>query len=322
MVSKLQPCSHRAVNGLRASSAWVCLSLLLAAAAGAQGLPQAKEILRLASDALPLASPYFTEAHARVTIVNHETGASREARYTVRHGVRGDDWQVFRYEGDVTDADGSRHSGEVWNTIFVDGRLFFVPVIDGKKPTATYTTRDLETWTAESMAKLEGGDGLLGYYAHEPLPVVERLRTVQPLTLTEEEVDSQNCYVIATGNSDHTVYTVWIAPESNYCVLRAVVERSGTAIPPIPTENTATIDRYVYRLHHVGLETIGGRTMPMTCTIEESWFSGAELVAEKITEHTRVHVDFEPRFGELKLFEAALPLGRPIVNMNRDERAR
>jgi len=173
------------------------------------------------------------------------------------------------------------------------------------------------------------GSALLGYLPTDVQPIATILKNAEGVALLErmEDVDGSACHVIE-GRTDHGTYKLWIDPERDYRLRRAIVDKGpghpcfGKTISAQVPEDQA--DRTMASIHielsDVRLERIGDRFIPVaeTETTTIRWVSGRESHSRIVV--TRSQIDRSPDFERLGAFVMdEVPEGSRLTSFDLDD---
>jgi len=173
------------------------------------------------------------------------------------------------------------------------------------------------------------GSVLLGYLPTDVQPIATILKNAEGVVLLErmEDVDGSACHVIE-GRTDHGTYKLWIDPERDYRLRRAIVDKGpghpyfgkiiSTQVPE-DQEDRTTASVHI-ELSDVRLEKIGGRFIPVaeTETTTTRRVSGKESHSRIVV--TRSQIDRSPDFEKLGAFVMdEVPEGTRLTSFDLDD---
>jgi len=170
------------------------------------------------------------------------------------------------------------------------------------------------------------GSTLLGYLPGDQKPVASLLKNAADVTLRRdrEDVEGFACYVIE-GKTDHGVYKLWIDPEQDFRIRRALIDKGPDDLsggrPLSQGMAEGARDRTLTSIHTeisgVKLEKIGGHfiaTVECTTTTFRT-VTGTESHGKGVVK--RSQIDVHPDFDKLGAFVMdGIPDGTPLSNFD------
>jgi hypothetical protein len=234
---------------------------------------------------------------------------------------------IYRRDGNRVEYIGSNVLLNPDNSVNPEGSLELAEVINGElyfhgdryyrlKRHSGYIKRDFSNEQKSMLSSvarglfLEGCIGGVGEYKD----MAEMLCGSESLHLIgEEDVNGRLCYVIKAATT-YGMFTVWIAPDEDYNVLRYVVNKSANNIlrDNITVDNDG-VKEWTLVVDHIKLEQINGRRVPIGGSLTNSirYKDGTERTVNVTAE--RKEIDLNPDFEAQDAFALNLPDGT-VVN--------
>lgn len=185
----------------------------------------------------------------------------------------------------------------------------------GRPPERAETSSDLEQWGPYTVAQLQTGQAMEGYFAHDQVPVWERLRGAADLRSREEDDPSTGeTLTVLEGTTPGGRYSVWLDPLREYFPRKVVVrkspgdEYSGGLVRDFKWEEV------VYTCEDFEFVTIDGLVLPKACQTMESRESEDGTLETFVCTYSRTEIAVNPDFESLGAFVPDLSNGTKVVN--------
>jgi hypothetical protein len=220
--------------------------------------------------------------------------------------------------------DGERRGGQVNRSVFTGDQYLYRQQSGGDQSHLIAVLQPKDEASRTRIFYSMWGSTLFGYLPGDEKPVATLLQNATDVVLQDrqEEVDSFACDVIE-GKTDHGVYKLWVDPEHDYRIRRAIIDKGANDLfygkPASTPRPEGMQDRTLTSVHleisEVHLEKIGGHFIPTV----ESMTNTSRTIAGK-ENHSKIvvkrsKIDLEPDFEKLGAFVMdGIPEGTVLFN--------
>jgi beta-lactamase regulating signal transducer with metallopeptidase domain len=263
--------------------------------------------------------------HADIDLYNLDAPADSQHNQTYVFDQRLDGKRLDSLMNVYRLRDGEFHHDQVNRSVFTGAQFLYRQQQVGSSSSGLTASLDSKEKAVRIMAyDYIWGCTLFGHLPGDEKPVASLLKDASDVVLQEhrEDVDGVACHVIE-GRTDHGTYKLWVDPEHDYRIRRAVIDKGPDDVwygkpvstpPPEGMQDYPRISVHV-EISDVHLEKIDGHFIPTveseTATTRKS--NGKEDRYKVIVK--RSQIDLKPDFEKLGAFVMdGIPEGTAVWN--------